>query len=166
MRERKYAEIEIIALLFDGTAVYERFYHRVELLAEKYRNDSRRCFISSESVIVSRCSHGKAQQLGIFVNALYHCRKEGQELHVLHRRLTGVQKVLSVVGGKRPVIMLSGAVHAVEGLFVQQADHSVTKSCLLHDLHRELVLVGGSVRSGEYRCHLMLRGSYLIMLGL
>ena len=59
--------------------------------------------------------------------------------------------------------MLARAVYAGEGLFVQQAHEAVAVCDLLHDLHRDLVLIAGGVRVGEYRGHLVLCRSDLVV---
>ena len=115
-------------------------------------------------MIVARSRHRKPQQLRVLVNALYHCGKERKELHVLHGRLARIEQILTVIGGKRPVVVLAGAIHSVKRLFVQQAHHSVTQRRFLHDLHCELVLVGCRISAGEYRRHFMLCGSNFVVL--
>ena len=60
--------------------------------------------------------------------------------------------------------MLAGAVDAGEGLFVQQAGEAVLRGHTLHDLHGELVVVGGDVGGGVDGGQLVLRGGDLVML--
>ena len=62
--------------------------------------------------------------------------------------------------------MLTGAVHTLEGLFMQQTHHAVLSGDALHQLHGELIVVGGDVDGGEDRRQLVLCGSDLIVLGL
>ena len=62
--------------------------------------------------------------------------------------------------------MLARAVHSVERLLVQQAHKTVARRDLFHDLHGELVVVGGDARAGEDGRKLVLRGGDLVMLGL
>ena len=71
---------------------------------------------------------------------------------------------VSVADG--PVVVLAGAVDAREGLFVQQADQAVLLGDLLHDLHGELVVVGGDVGRVIDAGELMLGGGGLVVLGL
>ena len=62
--------------------------------------------------------------------------------------------------------MLAGAVDTVKGLFVEQAHQTVALGHLLHDLHGQLVVVGGHVGGGINGGQLMLGGRHLVMLGL
>ena len=78
----------------------------------------------------------------------------------------GLRRLTPVSVQMRPVVVLAGAVHAVERLFVQQADEAVARRDLFHDLHGELVVVGGDVRGGKDGRELVLRGGDLVVLGL
>ena len=62
--------------------------------------------------------------------------------------------------------MLTGAVDAVEGLLVQQADQVVARGDELHLLHHDQVLVDGLVDLLIDRRELVLAGSDLVVLGL
>ena len=62
--------------------------------------------------------------------------------------------------------MLAAAVDAGERLLVQQADKPVTGGDFLHQLHRELIVVGGDVRGRIDGGQLVLRGCGLVVLGL
>ena len=62
--------------------------------------------------------------------------------------------------------MLARTVDAGKGLFVQQAHHVVLACKLFHELHGDLVMVGGDVGRGEYRCKLVLSGRDFVMLRL
>ena len=72
----------------------------------------------------------KAQQVLIVVHGLDDRAEEEQELGVLARGLAGVEEVDARVGGHGPVVVLAGAVHALEGLFVEQADEAVRRDFL------------------------------------
>ena len=137
-----------------------------DLVAEEYGEDRRRSFVAAETVVVGRSRNGNAQKILIFVHRLQNCRKDEQKLRVLLRRVAGVQKVFAPVGGKRPVVVLAGAVHTGERLFMQQAYHAVPVRHALHALHDELVVVGGDVHRGIDAGKLMLCGGDLVVLGL
>ena len=62
--------------------------------------------------------------------------------------------------------MLAAAVDPGEGLLVQQADQAVARGHLAHELHGQLVMVGGDIGAGEDRGQLVLRGGDLVVLGL
>ncbi len=96
-------------------------------------------------MVVSGARHGNAKQVLVFVNRLDDRAQEQKELRVLLRSGAGVKKVLSGVGGNRPVVVLSASVHSGKGLFVQQANHSVLGGDLAHHFHRKLVVVAGDV---------------------
>ncbi len=81
-------------------------------------------------------------------------------------RVAGLQQVVAVVGAHRPVVVLARAVDAGEGLLVQEADEPVLARHLLHDLHRQLLVVGADVRVLEDRRDLVLAGSDLVVPGL
>ncbi len=138
----------------------------MQLLAEENRDDSGRRFVRAQTVIVTGACYGQSEQIGILVDSLDYRREERQKLRVLHGRASGIEQVLTVVGGQTPVVVLARTVNAREGLLVQQADKIVLESDLLHQLHGELVLVGSEVCGREYRRVLVLRRSDLVMLGL
>ena len=74
------------------------------------------------------------------INGSNQAGQEDQELQVVLRVVTRLEEVL-VVGAQRPVIVLSGAVHVVEGLLVLQAHQAMVRSDELHLLHGEKVIV-------------------------
>ena len=117
-------------------------------------------------MVVARRGHADAHEILIVVDGLDHRAEEEQEQGVLRRGLAGLEKVDARVGDDGPVVVLAGAVDAREGLLVQQAYHAVLSRDALHELHRELVVVGGDVGGGIDGRQLMLGGGGLIMLGL
>ena len=61
--------------------------------------------------------------------------------------------------------MLAAAVDARKRLFVKQADEAVFGGDLLHNLHHNLILVGGNVGGGKNGRKLVLSRSNLVMFG-
>ena len=49
---------------FDGVQYFGQF------ITEEYGNDSGRCFVCTESVVVSCTCYGKTKQIGILINSL------------------------------------------------------------------------------------------------
>ena len=82
------------------------------------------------------------------------------------RRVAGLEQVLAGVGAHRPVVVLARAVDAGERLLVQQAREPVAPRDVLHDLHRQLLMVGADVRVLEDRRDLVLVGRDLVVAGL
>ena len=116
-------------------------------------------------MVVTRRRHAQPQQILIIVDRLDNRYQEQQELRILIRRLARTQQVYPGVGGKGPVVVLAAAVDPCKGLLVQQADQAVPARHLLHDLHGQLIMVGGNVPRGIDRGKLMLAGSNLVVLG-
>ena len=136
-----------------------------QLFAHEDGNDSRRCLIGTQTVIVAGSGNGGAQQIGVLVNSLDDSSQEHQELQVLHGGVARVEQVL-VGGGHGPVVMLAAAVDALKRLLMLQADQTVLGSDLLHHLHRQQVVVDGNVGGVEDGSQLMLTGSNFVVLGL
>ena len=99
-------------------------------------------------MVVSGRRNGGSQQPLIVVHRLNDRRKEQQELGVFVGSLAGGEQVDAGIGGERPVVVLTAAVDAGEGLLVEQAHHAMLGCHPLHDLHGQLVLVGGAVGGG------------------
>ena len=136
-----------------------------QLFAHEDGNDSRRCLVGTQTVIVAGSGNGGAQQIGVLVNSLDDSSQEHQELQVLHGGVARVQQIL-VGGGHGPVVMLAAAVHALKRLLMLQADQTVLGSDLLHHLHRQQVVVDGNVGGVKDGSQLMLAGSNFVVLGL
>ena len=100
------------------------------------------------------------------VDGSEHRAQEEQELQVVLGRASRRQQVDAVVGADGPVVVLAAAVDSREGLLMQQAHESVLLGGLLHDLHDQLVLVGGDIDSVVDAGELMLRRGNLVVLRL
>ena len=100
------------------------------------------------------------------MHAANHGAAEQQELHVLVRGAARIEQV--ALGGiaHRPVDVLSGAVDAFEGLFVQQAGHTVLTGRVFEQRHGELLVVGGHVGRLEERRDLELAWGHFVVAGL
>ena len=75
----------------------------------------------------------------------------------------GSSRLQPAVGPHRPVVVLARAVDAGVGLLVQQADQAVAAGHVLHDLHRQLLVVGADVGVLEDRRQLVLVGRDLVV---
>ena len=136
-----------------------------ELVADVHRNDCGRRLAGAQPVIVRRGGDGEPQHILIIVHRLQHRTEEQQELGVLIRRVARLEQIDAGVRHDRPVVMLAAAVDAGKRLFVQQTDHVVLARDLLHQLHRQLVVVCGDICRRKDRRQLVLSGGDLVMLG-
>ena len=166
-RQRVHADLHQLSFLAAvGRLVNDRVEDLLDLVADVHRNDRRRRLVRAEAVIVCGRRHADAQHILIVVHGLNDRAQEQQELRVFRRCLAGLKQVHAGVGGQRPVVVLAGTVDAGKRLFMQQADHAVARGHLLHDLHRQLVLVSGDVAGRKHGRELVLRGRDFIVLGL
>ena len=115
-------------------------------------------------MIVSGCRNGGSQQPLIVVHRLNDCCQKQQELGVFVGRFAGREQVDAGISGEGPVVVLAAAIDPGKGLFVEQAHHAVLGGHPLHDLHGQLVLVGGAVGGGIDGGKLVLGRRYLVVL--
>ncbi len=81
-------------------------------------------------------------------------------------RVSGFQQVVAGVGPHRPVVVLARAVYARKRLLVQKADQPVAAGHVLHDLHRQLLVVGAHIGVLEHGRDLVLVRRDLVVAGL
>ena len=114
-------------------------------------------------MVVAGVGNAGAEEVRVDVDGADHGHQEGQELGVVVGVVTGLEEVLPVVGGHRPVVVLARSVDALEGLLVQQGHQVMPHRELLHGVHDEHIVVGTD-RSGLVdRGHLKLGGSDLVV---
>ena len=107
----------------------------LQLVAKKDGNDCRRCLLRAETMIVAGVGCRKAQQFRVFIHALDNRAQKYKELCIFMRCFPRIKQILPIIRAQRPVYMLAAAVHACEGLFVQQAGHIMVSGNSLHCLH-------------------------------
>ena len=147
-----------------GRVRLDGFQNGGQFVAQEHGYHGGRRFVGPQTMVVAGRRHGKPQQILIIVHRLNDRAQKQQELGVFIGGFAGRQKVHAGIGGHGPVIMFAGAVHAGKGLFVQQAHQPVAGGHLAHDLHGQLVMVGGHVGGGVNRGQFMLSGSHFVML--
>src|SRR5688572_15031393 len=107
----------------------------------------------------------------MFVDCTKHGREENQEADVLMRRLTGLEKILSVeLGGirrdrHRPVAVLSRAIDAGEWFFVENGLQPVAERDASKSRHHQHVVVDREIGLLEVRRHLELARRDFVMSG-
>ena len=64
-----------------------------QLSAKEHGNDSRRSFVSAQTMVIAGAGNRYTQQILIFINCFDNCCQEGQEADVFVRLLAGIQQV-------------------------------------------------------------------------
>ena len=100
------------------------------------------------------------------VNGLDDTRQYQQKLDIFIGRISRVKQIYAVIRGQRPVVMFPGAVHAFEGLFMEQTGQTVPPRYLLHGFHHKLVMVNCNIGRLVNCRQLVLRRSHFVVLGL
>ena len=144
----------------------ELLYHVLQLLAQEYGDDSGRRLVCAQTVVVANVRCGLTEQVCVCIDSFQDAGQHQQELKMLMGCGARIQQVDAIVCGDGPVVVLTGTIHACEGLLMKQALQSVTAGHHLQGLHNDLVVVYGHIALGVNRCQLMLRRSHLIVLGL
>ena len=117
-------------------------------------------------MIVTGRSGSTTQEVLIFVHTLDKRSQEQQEPGILPGGLSGAEQIFSGIGSQGPVVVLTGAVYAGKGLFVEKTDQIVLGGTLFHDLHDQLVGIAGTVGGGVNGRHFVLARSSFIVFGL
>ena len=99
----------------------------------------------------------------MFVYSLYDTGKNQQKLDVFMRSFARIQQVDSVIGGQRPVVMLSGSVDALKRLLVQKTFQTMFSGNPFQRLHHKVVVVRRYVSLGINDGKFMLSRRYLVM---
>ena len=134
-----------------GDAAFDRVENRGQLGSDVDGDYRRRRFRRAEAQVVARGGGGHAEQVLMHVDRLYDRGDEEQELLVFIRLFAGIEEVDAGIGGERPVVVLAASVDSGEGFFVEKTCQPVFFRELLHYLHRQLIVIGGSVRGGVDR---------------
>ena len=149
-----------VPVFFDG------FQNLFQLIPHKHGDDSRRRFVSAESVVIAGGGDGSPEKTGVVIHGSDDGGEEDQKTSVLRRRLSRIQEVFAGVGHQGPVVVLAAAIDPFERLFMEQAGEAVAVRHLLQYLHGQLVMVRGDVADLKDRRHLVLGRRHLVVLGL
>ena len=102
-----------------GVVMDEGLDDLVQLVAQEDGDNGRGCLVGAQTVVVAGGGDAHAQQVGVGVDGLDEGGQEDEELQVLVGRAPGSSRFLPI-GADGPVVVLAGAVDAVEGLLVQR----------------------------------------------
>ncbi len=152
-------------LLDLGGAFFDLLEDVGELIAEEDGDDRRRGFVGAEAMIVVGAGDGEAKDFAVLADSADDGGAEDEELRVFVRGVAGVEEVFAGVGGHRPVVVLTGAVDAGKGFFVEEADEAVLVGDAAHDLHDHVLVIGGEVAVFEERGEFVLAGGDFVVAG-
>ena len=138
----------------------------VQFCSQENGDDGGRGLTGTKTVIVSGGSYCAPEEILVFIHTGNESRQKYQEPSVLTGGFAGAEQILSGIGGQRPVVVFTGAVHPGERLFVEQTNQIVLGSALFHDFHNQLVVITGGIGIGIDGGHFVLAGSTLVVLGL
>jgi len=144
-------DVELHAVLarerhqFVGRALLHVVEHAAQLGAQERGDDGGRCLVGSQTVGIRGTHDGGFQQSVVTVDSHERVDHEGDEAQVLFRCLARCHERKSRVGSQRPVVVLARAVHALEGLLMEQDTEAVAACHLPHERHDEHVVVDGKV---------------------
>ena len=116
-----------------------------ELLAKERRDDGWRSLVAAQTVGVGGTHDRRLEQSVVAIHSHERLYDERHEAQVLLRRLARGMQQHAIVGEQAPVVVLSRAVDAVEGLLVQQHSESVFSCHLFHQRHEQHIVVDGKV---------------------
>ena len=109
--------------------VVEQF---ADLLAQEAGDDGRRSLVSTQTMGVGG-THDRGLQQSVMSVDTHQCLyDEGGEAQVLFSTLAGGMQQDTIVSRQAPVVMLTAAVDACKGLFVQQYAEAMLARNLLH----------------------------------
>ena len=120
--------------------------------------------MTAKSLVISHICRRFTQKISMFIYCFQDTGEDQKELNIFMRCFARIQKIDSVICGKRPVVMLTGTVHTCKWFLMKDTAHSMTAGNLFKDTHHHLVLVCCDIDRCINRCKLMLCRSNLIML--
>ena len=133
------------------------------LLAQEDGDDSRRCFVGAQTVLVGRTHDRGFEQAVMPLDSHQHVHQERDELQVLVGVLARCQKIDTRIGCHRPVAVFAAAVDARIRLLMEQYAEMVALCHALHNAHNEQVMVVSQINILIDRRHLKLVRRHLVM---
>ncbi len=168
VRKGTYAGLHLLPL--DGmgcrTSINQLIDHILQLLTEVYRDNAGRSFIATQSVIITNIRCGLTKKICMIIYGCKDTAENQKELHILMRGFAWIEKVDSIVGNQRPVVMLTGTIYTCEGLLMQQALQTMAICHLTEGLHDDLVMIHCNITLFIDRSQLVLCRSNFVMFGL
>ena len=147
-----------------GTCADQLLQHILKLLTEEYGDNCRRCFISTETVIVSNVCCRLSQKICVLINGFQDTGENKKELDILMRSFSRLKKVDPVIRCQGPVIVLTGTINSCKWFLMKQAAHTMAACNFFEDTHHDLVVICRNIYRCVDRCQLMLCRCNLVVL--
>ena len=135
------------------------------MISQENGDDRRRCFASTQTVVVSCTGSRHPQQIRIQVHSADKGAQHQQKQQIALGIFARSQQIFPCVGTKRVVVVLARTVDACKRFFMQQTGKPMLFAQGAHRFHNQLVVVTGNVGSGILRCQLMLGRRRFVVLG-
>ena len=132
------------------------FQHIFQLFTQEYGDNSRRCLIGSQSVVISDIGCGFTKKICMAVYSTQNTGQDHQELNIFVRCLARIKQINAVICGDGPVVVLTGTIDSRKWFLMKKTLQSVTLCHLFQSLHNDLVVVCCYVALCIDRCQLML----------
>ena len=137
--------------------------HLGHRLPQESRHDGRRSFVGAQAMRVGGTGNGSLQQGIVLLDGSQYIHEEGDELEIPPGILARCQQLDTGVRSQRPVVVLSGTVHPLEGFFVQKHHKIVLARNFGHQVHHKLVLVVGQIGFSIDGSQFELVGGHLVV---
>mmetsp|Transcript_55703 Transcript_55703/g.156288 ORF Transcript_55703/g.156288 Transcript_55703/m.156288 type:complete len:597 (-) Transcript_55703:34-1824(-) len=170
---KDFAGSEVQSLLFGnvllGRTRHEGLQVAGHIVTKVSGDNGGRGLAGTQTEVISWGGDSHAHEVTVFIdggNNSSHDNRESKFISSCLKDGFGVEDLDTGTSGDGPVIVLSGSVDVVEGLFLEKSGKSVLGGGFLNDLHNHDVLVNLSGVGSEERSKLKLVGGDLSMTGL
>ena len=85
-----------------GTCADQLLQNILQLLSKKYGNHCRRCLMAAKSLVISHICRRFTQKICMFIYCFQDTGEDQKELNIFMRCFARIQKIDSVICGKRP----------------------------------------------------------------
>ncbi len=117
-------------------------------------------------MIIAVRGDGGTQNIRVLVNGADGGNQKHQELNVVMRCLAGIEQVIPIIIGERPVDMLAGTVDTGKRFFVHECGQPVLFGDGFERVHHQLVVINGQIGFFINRRDFKLAGRHFVVSGL
>lgn len=155
--EMRLGKVADVARVFDGVENFG------QVLSEESRDDARGSLVGSEAVLVRSRGNGGTEETAVLVDGIQDGHETEKESVIGLGLDRWVEEIVAEVSGHGPVAVLSGAVHALERLLVEEDLELMAMSNLVERFHKDEIVVHGNNGLFEDGCHFkLIRGDFIV----